>query len=81
MKLLAGYRVDWFRLISHLNSAGVSSAEVARMIHVPKRTVIGWRAGSHPKHATGERLIELYCEQLNVERTSVPVIREFDFRL
>jgi hypothetical protein len=50
-------RVDWFRLITDLNRAGHSTRRFADNLGIARTTIEGWKAGSEPKHADGERLI------------------------
>lgn len=73
-------RVDWFRLITDLNRAGNSTRRFADNLGIARTTIEGWKAGSEPKHADGERLIALWCEQLGRSRDQLPMIRRHDFR-
>lgn len=73
-------RVDWFRLIADLNRAGHSTRRFADILGIPRTTIEGWKSGAEPKHADGERLIALWCEQLRRSRDQLPMIRRHDFR-
>lgn len=64
--------VDWFRVLCDLHQAGVGNREAARLLDVPKSTLLGWKQGAIPKHHEGERLIELWCVQLGRERLLLP---------
>lgn len=80
MTLPQGTRVDWFRLIVALTNAGLSQREQARLVGVALGTLNGWKSGAQPKHDDGERLIQLYCERMAVERSAVPTIAATDHR-
>jgi hypothetical protein len=73
-------RVDWFRLITDLNRAGHSTRRFADNLGIARTTIEGWKAGSEPKHADGERLIALWCERMGRGREHLPRTSEFDFR-
>lgn len=75
-----GYRVHWFQLLADLTKAGFSLTQVAREIQVETKRVYGWRYGAHPRHADGERLIELYLALTGYPRERLPLISEHDHR-
>ena len=53
-------RTDWFAILTDLQHAGKSNAEVARLIDVPRNTVWGWKDGAEPKYGDGSRLLVLW---------------------
>lgn len=81
MTLTRGYRVHWFRLISDLRRIGMPTQAIANAIGEKRSTVQDWSEGAHPRHAPGERLIELWCTSTTLPRESVPTIAETDFRI
>lgn len=48
---------------------------MAERLGVPRGTLRGWIDGSEPKHADGERLIDLWCRLLGKTREFVPTER------
>lgn len=67
-------RTDWFRILTDMVYAGVSTSKVAQLIDVPESTVRGWKSGIEPCHHDGHCLLELWCEQMGREVASRPMI-------
>lgn len=74
------HRVDWFRVLADLAERGVSAAELAHELELSENAVRNWKRGSHPRHADGERTLELWCILLGRIRADVPLIAEHDYR-
>jgi len=55
-------REDWFRLLTDLQRAQVSHAQVAAILGCSVATVIGWKQGSEPRHSTGQALKALHAQ-------------------
>lgn len=69
------WSVDWVRLIHDLRAAGLSSQEISGRCFVAKSSLVAYASEEfrqRPQHATGERLIALWCEQLGRARDEVP---------
>lgn len=66
-------RVDWFRLVTDLQYAGVSMREAARRIGVAEGQLRNLRKGGEPLYPRGDALIELWCEVLAKSRTDLPM--------
>lgn len=66
------FRVDWFAVLTDLKRCGLASLQAARQIEVPHSTVMGWKEGSEPKHADGERLIDLWIAVTGRNRHQLP---------
>lgn len=62
---------NWFRILAELDRAGVSNAEVARTLNVPRWKVHDWKMGAEPTYYDGDRLVTLHiknCPFVGVER-------------
>ncbi|BCD83607.1 hypothetical protein PSm6_00140 [Pseudomonas solani] len=66
-------RVDWFRVIADLRRCGFCAQAVADVAGVGKATVIGWKQGAEPSHATGERLISFWSNSTGYARELLPM--------
>lgn len=55
-------RIDWFRVIADLNRAGYSTRGFADSLGIARTTIEGWKAGSEPKHADGEKLLAWWSQ-------------------
>ncbi|WP_158785130.1 hypothetical protein [Pantoea sp. BAV 3049] len=53
-------QVDWFRVITDLERAGMTQQAIARHLVAAKSSVIYWKQGSEPRYCDGERLIRLW---------------------
>ncbi len=74
MKPPARIRVDWFRAIVQLEGAGYKPHAIGAAIDVPRRTIVGWRNyGAEPAHAEGERLVQLWCQVMQLNRDEMPL--------
>jgi hypothetical protein len=49
-----------------------SAQSLAAFLSTPRKTMLGWRAGSQPKHADGEMLIAQWCRLAGKGREFVP---------
>lgn len=86
--LLPSAHVDWPRVIAelqwqmgeqieatpHLRNP-VPIERMAEQLGVARGTLRGWIDGSEPKHADGERLIDLWCRLVSKSREFVPLER------
>jgi len=54
--------VDWFRVLTDLNRAGVSDQMIANELSRSRTAVVGWRSGNVAdlKYHEGQRLIALW---------------------
>jgi hypothetical protein len=50
----------------------ISAQALAEWLKVPRKTMLGWRSGSQPKHADGEMLIAQWCRLAGKGREFVP---------
>jgi hypothetical protein len=67
-------RVDWFRVMAELQARGYNLENIAAAINVPKSTLMGWRnLGAEPRHADGERLVQLWCRVIGEPRDALPL--------
>lgn len=67
-------RVDWFRVLADLQRHGFSISAVCLSIEVPKATLLGWRnLDAEPRHADGERLVQLWSRVTERPRDEVPL--------
>ena len=53
----------------------VSERKLAESLEVPRSTLVGWLAGSEPRHFDGERLLAEWCRLTGKARTFAPVDR------
>lgn len=73
MRLQTSTRVDWFAILVGLGRKGLTTAHIALEVRVPKSTILGWKQGSEPNHADGERLIGLWLRLTESQRAQVPM--------
>lgn len=68
-------RVDWFRVVAELQGKGYNIENIAAAIGVPKSTLMGWRNFPYhePRHADGERLVQLWCQVVDQPRDALPL--------
>lgn len=74
---VADTRIDWFRVFFELKCAEWSLYRIEKSISVPKTTLIGWKNGAEPKHADGERFIQLWQDVTGKPRDELPIERRF----
>lgn len=70
--------VDWVRVISNLQAAGLSRSAIADSCFVAKGSIDAYASEDmrqRPEHSTGERLIALWCERLSYTRDDLPMYR------
>lgn len=53
-------RIEWARVLEDLKSRGISAKEAANHIGQPWTTVQSWKAGSEPRHGSGEALLKFH---------------------
>jgi hypothetical protein len=57
--------VDWFKVITDLEKAGVSNAELGRRVrpHKPfdRSTVHDWKMGVEPKYSVGQQILAIHA--------------------
>ena len=70
-------RISWFRLFAELKDYGLSLYAVEHRLDVPKSTIISWKAGVEPKHADGERLIQLWEQVTGKQRGCLPTEQRY----
>lgn len=74
MPLVATFRTDWFRVITDINRTRIATQSIAEELGVSKSAVLGWKAGSEPRHGDGEALIALWCRATGSERGELPTV-------
>lgn len=67
-------RVDWFRILDDLKRQGFSLYVLDELLLIPKSSLIRYKEGSEPNHATGEKLIGFWCQVTANERECVPTV-------
>ena len=73
-KPMAVNRVDWFRVLSDLRSAGMALTLIATVVRCSKGTLLGLRnAEAEPKHDVGERIVLLWMRQTSLPREKLPM--------
>jgi hypothetical protein len=70
-------RISWFRLFNELKLAGWSLYRIENDLSISKSTLIGWKTGSEPNHADGERLIRLWRTVTGHGRDALPLERRY----
>ena len=61
--------MDWFRVLAELERAGISNAEVARRVNVPRWKVYDWKMGEgEPTYSHGLQIVTIYHSFVAVER-------------
>ena len=73
-------KVDWFRIITDLERAGYSHISIATCVGVAKRTIGGWKQGSHPRWEDEESLLDLWSTVTKSSRGQMPVVGRYDYR-
>jgi ribosome-binding protein aMBF1 (putative translation factor) len=54
-------RIDWFRIITDLQRAGLSHKQQALEIGVDEKTIRNWQAQrTEPRYSYGARLLDIY---------------------
>lgn len=53
--------VNWFRIITELDQAGVNNSEVGRRLGRAASTVFRWKMGREPGYEDGKRLLEIHA--------------------
>lgn len=53
-------KVDWFRVLADLQTAGLCNAEVARRLGLTAQRLNTWKLGHQPAHGEGDSLLALY---------------------
>jgi len=72
MSLPPPERVSWSSIIDDLSAAGLGMKRLAKELGVGWSTVRGWKRGSEPSHADGERVLRIWAERTGRERTTAP---------
>lgn len=54
-------RVDWFRVFTQLDRAGINLPAVAKDLGISKHTLNSIRNFAEPRYEYGEKIIELWC--------------------
>lgn len=80
IELAATEVIHWFRVLRDLRYCGVHISEASRRTGVPRTTLLGWEAGSEPRHSDGERVLMLWCEVTGRDRGAAPIIDRADWR-
>ena len=62
--------VDWFRLITSLETRGYSLRHQSEAAQVSAATIHYWKCGGEPRHSNGQMLIDLYTAKIS---TTIPL--------
>lgn len=54
-------RVDWFRVFTQLDRAGINLPAVAIDSGIPYQTLKSIRSFAEPRYEYGEKIVELWC--------------------
>jgi len=60
-------RVAWFKVITELESRGITLRSQAEELEVSLGTLYYWKSGGEPKYIHGERLLGIYTNVVGVE--------------
>lgn len=53
--------IDWWRILTDINRAGVTVSEAAERTGIPRTTILGYKnSGAEPRHSDGERILALW---------------------
>lgn len=67
-------RVDWFRVLSDLRRAGMALPLIATLTRYSKGRLLNLRnSDAEPKHAVGERIVQLWMQQTGLTRDKLPM--------
>jgi len=67
--------VDWESVIGDLRKQGTTFRSIAEFVSVSTSTVVDWAySGRQPRHADGERLIELWQQVTTHVRAQLPLV-------
>jgi hypothetical protein len=69
-------RIDWPRIVSNLQSVGLSLQQIADELGVGKRTVGGYSSEdlpAEPAYWTGHCLLALWCSRCGTQLADVPI--------
>lgn len=72
-------RIDWFRVITMVLRGGYSIQSAADAIDVARTTLIGWKQGAEPRYSEGERLVLLWCQITEQDRSKLPMVAVGDW--
>ena len=72
-RIATAHRVDWFRVLADLHTAGMTNADVAVTIGVPRETLRAWKNRyTEPRHYDGCRLVVLWSALLRRAADEIP---------
>jgi len=58
---MSDFKVDWFKVVTELEYAGMTLQQQAKEVEVKsKTTVFYWKTGSEPAFSKGMKLIDVY---------------------
>lgn len=63
------YVCDWFTILADLERSGFPNADVARLIGVPRTTLLGWKSGAQPRWSEGQKLLALHHIKIKCRET------------
>lgn len=73
INLLRRQRIDWFRILTDLEKAGVSCRELSRRLDIPHGTIHGWKSGNcRPKVDEGIIVMEFWAVHFGKRLSEVP---------
>ncbi len=65
--------VDWFRILTQLDRAGINLPAVAKDLKLPYRTLHSIRNGfNDPRYETGRAIVDLWCFVFGKSSADVP---------
>lgn len=62
--------LDCFRLLADLSKAGISNAEVSRLLDIDIHKIRRWKEGQEPKWSEGKALLALHTEHCSKKAES-----------
>lgn len=72
-------KIDWFMVISQINRVGISNADLAELIKVPRPTLVGWKMGAEPRFSDGEELLRYWELITGFNRCQIPHVSVADW--
>lgn len=66
-------RIDWFGVLVEFRRRGITDTALSAQTNIPRTTIVGYRAGAEPKHADGERLVQLWMAETQRPREQLPM--------
>ena len=59
--------MDFARALADIIASGMTPADVARVLNVPRSTLDGWRLGKRPRWHEGTAILILHAERKQIQ--------------